>query len=193
MARTSISLPDDFVERLEPLKAHINISQICHAALEAKVQTYEAIEQALSDEDVMRGLVKRLKLQKAEASDRSYAQGREDGQKWAIREASYQELGYWGPRNTRHCRPPQNSWEYEYPSFHDFIDGQDPVPVIEVFFPESNTAEQHISARRQFAERNNQPFELHAYRTGFLDAVMGIWDRVEQQLNRREEVDIEVD
>lgn len=179
MARTSISLPDDFVERLEPLKAHINISQVCHAALEVKVQTYEAIELALSDEDVMRGLIERLKIQKAEASDRSYAQGLEDGKYWAIREATYQDLDRWGIRHIRIYRVPETAEEFDAPSTRDPAGN----PLIEILVPDSPTAEQHFRSRGEAADREGQPFEFRAYRTGFLDAVQGIWSKVKAELN----------
>ena len=37
MARTTITLPDSLVKRLEPHKHHINVSQVCAIALENRV------------------------------------------------------------------------------------------------------------------------------------------------------------
>jgi hypothetical protein len=41
MARTTISLPDSLVKRLEPHKRQINISQICAIALETSITAQE--------------------------------------------------------------------------------------------------------------------------------------------------------
>ena len=73
MARTTISIPDRLAERLEPLKDHINVSEICQRALEARIETYERIA-ALSEEDVMEKLVQRLKIQKQESTQWSAQQ-----------------------------------------------------------------------------------------------------------------------
>ena len=92
MARTSISLPDHLVGRLQPLRQQINLSHICRAALEAKLQTHEQIQIALSEPDLKAGLIKRLKLQKAESDHQSYHSGGDDGLRWAFRQATYAQL-----------------------------------------------------------------------------------------------------
>lgn len=175
----TVRMPDALAERLEPLKGQMNVSEICRNALESKIQMYEAIEQALSDEDVMRGLVDRLKIQKKEASDRSYSMGEEDGKDWAIKEATYQELGKWGRRNTRHYRTAETPWEAELP---DDIDPYTGDPLVEIKFPDSKTARRHLDTRRKECENENQPFELDLYRYGFMDAVKAIWSKVEGEL-----------
>ena len=174
----TVRIPDDLAGRLEPLKGRINISEVCRAALDVKAKTHEAITQALSNEDVMNGLVQRLKIQKAEANDRSYAMGQEDGQTWSIREASYQELGSWGP-NVTHYRDPKTEWEYNLSS--SYIDGEG--PLFEIQFPESPTAVAHLKSRIKAAQDEDQVFEALSYHTGFKDAVREIWDRIKSELN----------
>jgi len=173
----TVRIPDDLAQRLEPLKGNINISEVCRSALEAKAQTHERIQTALSEGDVMIGLVQRLKIQKAEANDRSYAQGQEDGQTWAIREASYQELGSWGA-GTHHYRDPKN--EYEWNISHTYFDGDG--PLYEIPFPEGPTAQAHLKSTRTAAEDENQVFEILSYHTGFKDAVREIWNQVKGEL-----------
>lgn len=176
MARTSISLPDELVARLEPLKGQINISQVCQIALEAKARTHEQIQAALSEEDVMKGLVQRLRIQRAEANDLSHHYGREDAQNWAIREATYQELQRWGPNRTLY-RDPKNHWEWEMP---DTLD-PDGNPLVKDVFP-TGTAEKLLGARRVAMEKDNQVFETRAYQMGFLDTVREVWSQVKEEL-----------
>jgi hypothetical protein len=56
MARTSISVPQDLLDRLKPLKGpihNLNISEICRNALEAKIHTHNAIETAKVNPDAL--------------------------------------------------------------------------------------------------------------------------------------------
>ena len=176
MARTSISLPDDLAERLEPLKGQINISQVCQIALETKVRVHEQIQAALSEEDVMKGLVQRMRIQRAEANDLSYLLGQEDGQHWAIREATYQELHRWGPDRTLY-REPRDEWE-----FQDALIRYDGGPyLVEDTFP-SGTAQQLLEKRRLAMENNAQVFEPQAFQMGFLASVRAVWSQVKEEL-----------
>jgi hypothetical protein len=164
--------------RLEPLKGQINISQVCQVALEAKVQTHEAIEQALTDEDVMRGLIQRLKIQKGEANDRSHAQGQEDGKNWAIREATYQELGSWGRPNVHHYRAPKNIYEADVSAAFD----ETGEIMFEISLPDSRAAIRYLDTRQKAAESEDQPFEFPSYQAAFLDAVREVWNQVKGEL-----------
>ena len=49
MARTTISLPDSLVKRLEPHKRQINMSQICAIALENRVAYEERLAEIRAD------------------------------------------------------------------------------------------------------------------------------------------------
>ena len=41
MARISVSLSEEFIERLEPVKDKINVSQVCREALERRILAFE--------------------------------------------------------------------------------------------------------------------------------------------------------
>ena len=41
MARISISIPDELAARLEPVKDHLNVSQVCRDALEHRITAFE--------------------------------------------------------------------------------------------------------------------------------------------------------
>lgn len=169
----TVRIPEELAQRLDPL--HINVSEICRNALESEARTHENIEDALSQEDVMKGLIQRLKLQKASADATGYHQGQEDGQEWGIRQATYKELQYWGPNRTMY-RAARNLWEAESPDGYD--DDQNPV-VVDVF--PTGTAQSRLDVRRQAAEKANQVFETKAYQLGFLASVREVWTQVQDE------------
>ena len=156
MARTTISLPDSLVTRLEPLRDRLNVSEVCRTALEKTVNTYERIQQTLSTEDRMTRVVERLKLQRQEPLDASYDMGLEHGEAWAIDNASYQQFRTW---SFYHHNPIE--W-YEM--------GEESHP-----FPKDDSS---ASAYRQKAATSLVPFEWHWYAVGFLDAVCEVWEQV---------------
>ena len=177
MARASITLPNDLMARLEPLKSEINISLTCQIAIEAKVKVHERIRAALSREDVITGLVDRLKIQKAEAVDQSYAWGSEDGEQWIIRHATYEAGRRWGQR-TRRFRSARNQRE---------LDAARPIGEygdlqVEMLLPEDDATAKYLKARRELSESNDLPFEIQPYSEGFRDAVRAIWTQIEKEL-----------
>ena len=176
MARTSISLPDDLVERLEPLKGQINVSNVCQMALEGRIRVHEQILAALSNEDVMKGLVERLRIQKSDAIDQSRA-WKEDGKDWMIRHATYQEGELWGTV-TFIDRPARNQFEYDTPDGWD-EGGQ---PIIELFMPDDAAAASLFAERQKYAGSNHLPLERGAYSTGFRDSVREIWNQIKDEL-----------
>ena len=158
MARTTISIPDPLAKRLEPLKDRINVSLICQTALEARVETYERIA-ALSEEDVMEKLVQRLRIEKEQSSEWSYQKGGEDGQKWAIEDATFGELVEWS--NSELVR-------------NTFRDG---VP-----FPESEEAQGWHQGTEDMARDMGEFFNHDAYAQGFLESVGGVWEQVRNRV-----------
>ena len=175
----TVRIPNDLALRLEPLKGLVNISEVCRNALEAKAHVHEQIQAALSEEDVMKGLAQRLRIQKAEANDWSHRSGEEDGRIWAIKQATYQELDRWGPVGKTLLRPPRNWWEAENLIYQEDPDGN---PFVEDMFP-SGTAQECLDARRESAQDEKQVFEYEAYRSGFLDAVREVWRQVKGELD----------
>lgn len=158
MARTTISIPDPLAARLEPLKDHINVSEICQRALEARVQTYERIA-ALSEEDVMEKLVQRLKIQKQESTQWSTKQGAEDGQHWAISDATYAEIVKWSDRGMLD---------------NPYIDD---LPL-----PDSAHDEESYNDLRELADDCGEVLDDQAYARGFLEAVGEVWLQVENKV-----------
>ena len=50
--RIGINVPNELLQRLEPLKPELNISQVCREALEAKAESYEQMQARLGDAGV---------------------------------------------------------------------------------------------------------------------------------------------
>ena len=136
----------------------LNVSEVCREALEAKVVMYERIQEALSKEDIMEGLIARLKIEKAEASEWSYNEGKDNGENWVIENASYQELVQWG----------------DVPLYENYING---MP-----FPDTAEASEWYRNAEELASNFDELFDHDAYATGFLKAVHEIWVRVQHQL-----------
>ncbi len=68
MGRISISIPDQLMARLEPIKPGINVSQFCREALEHRVEDFE--KGARRDPLDVDSLVKRLRDERS-ADERS--------------------------------------------------------------------------------------------------------------------------
>jgi hypothetical protein len=159
IARTTISLPDDLVARLEPLKERIIVSEICRTALEAKVVTYERVQNALSEENAMEKLVKRLQATRAKETQWSHSLGRDHGLTWAMVEASYGDLVEWS--NAELLRS-------------NFINR---VP-----FPETAEAQEWYQSADETARYELQYFDHDAYARGLLEAAAEVWEKVRGKL-----------
>jgi hypothetical protein len=84
--RLNISVPTALQERLRKVKDHINVSQVCVAALERELGTREA--RPTVDAGQLERLVRRLQSNKERWSER----GRQDGEQWAVETATRAEL-----------------------------------------------------------------------------------------------------
>ena len=147
---------DDVVVSLHPdpllLLHHFLGLYFCRNALELKIITHERIEAVMSEQDVMRRLVERLKIQRASSIQWSYSRGREDGLKWAINEADYSAL----------VRLVQGNL-----SANDCVDYY---------------SEEYYDKPRADAELALEIYDDDAYLNGFEDAVLEIWEQVKGEL-----------
>lgn len=177
----TVRIPDELAQRLEPLKGNINISEICRSALDAKARTHEQIQDTLSQEDVMKGLVQRLMIQKSEALDLSNTRGAKNGWDWAIRIANYAELDRWGPRRSskllREAVYSKDWWLMDSGMYEETPDG---TLLVEDEFPDS--ALDILASTRIDAQKQGWVFEYAAYKPSFLNAVHEVWDQVKDKL-----------
>jgi hypothetical protein len=86
MARMNISIPDPLYERLDRLRDRINASKVCAGALAKELDMIEG-RTAPADPDLER-LVQRL----LSSRERWYGRGREDGKRWAVSDATREQL-----------------------------------------------------------------------------------------------------
>jgi hypothetical protein len=82
--RIGINIPNDLLERLKPLKATHNISDICREALKSYVESYEKASQGTGGDD-MTAIANRLYQEYNQKTPRVdwEAIGRENAKKWA--------------------------------------------------------------------------------------------------------------
>ena len=52
MVRIGVNIPNELMQRLEPLKPELNISQVCREALAAKAEKHERMKAGLEDDEV---------------------------------------------------------------------------------------------------------------------------------------------
>ncbi|HEX2037229.1 MAG TPA: hypothetical protein VHS99_23880 [Chloroflexota bacterium] len=86
MARTTISLPDALVERLDRVRERINVSRVCAAALERELDMLEARPGPADPE--IEAVIQRFRA----AADRWLERGYADGRQWALKVATRPEL-----------------------------------------------------------------------------------------------------
>jgi hypothetical protein len=86
VARLNITLPDPLYERLKRLEDRLNASKVCSVALDAELDMIETRPET-TDPDIQRA-IDRLQS----AADRWRDRGRRDGRRWAIDEATGDEL-----------------------------------------------------------------------------------------------------
>ncbi len=91
MPRVSISLPEDLMKRLEPVKEKLNISQVCREALERRVAMFERSASKEGQETGRQEVVMRLRDERASLETRWEDLGRRNAAVW-LGTASYEEL-----------------------------------------------------------------------------------------------------
>lgn len=92
MARLNISVPDELYKRLDRIRDRVNASKVCSAALEKELDMVDGNALlARPDDSRVERLVARLRQQQDE-TQRRFAQGREDGEAWALETATLNEL-----------------------------------------------------------------------------------------------------
>ncbi len=91
MARISISIPDELAARLEPVKDHLNVSQVCRDALEQRITTFEGTADPRGDESDLQGLASRFREEHGLAQEQWASLGSRNAVAW-LSAASYLEL-----------------------------------------------------------------------------------------------------
>ena len=153
MSRISISIPDQLMAKLEPIKDGINISQLCREALERRVAAFEraAGHEALD----LDGLVKRLRDERSTEESKFEDLGKENAGRW-LNAVSFLEL-----KNVADNPSSSNLPKYKLPRAAFQIMKQD-------------MAEANASC---------EGGQAIAYKTAWLDYVRSVWAQVVDQLD----------
>ena len=92
MPRISVSLPDELLERLEPVKGNLNVSQVCREALEKRLTAFERASVIQQPESLdLEGLINRLREERALAEGGFEQLGRRNAAAW-LTSVPYLEL-----------------------------------------------------------------------------------------------------
>ena len=91
MARISISVPDELMARMNPVKDGLNISQLCRDAIERRVSAYEATANHRDEELDLEGLILRLREERELAEGKFQKLGKKNAAAW-LRTASFFEI-----------------------------------------------------------------------------------------------------
>ena len=152
MPRISISIPDQLMAKLEPIKDGINISQLCREALERRVA---AFERAAGHESLdFEGLVKRLRDERSTEESKFEDLGKDNAGRW-LNAVSYLEL-----KNVADKPSSSNLPKYKLPSAAFQTMKQD-------------MAEANVSC---------EGGQAIAYKTAWLDYVRSVWAQVVDQI-----------
>ena len=91
MPRISVSLPEELMTRLEPVKESLNVSQVCREALERRVDAFERSATVESEDLDMESLTARLREDRALVEGKFESAGRRNAAGW-LGTAPYLEL-----------------------------------------------------------------------------------------------------
>lgn len=91
MARISVSVPEELLARLEPVKDRINVSQVCRDALERQIQTLERAATVEADTLDLEALIERIRQERLLVEGRFEELGRHNAETWMVT-APYLEL-----------------------------------------------------------------------------------------------------
>ena len=91
MARISVSVSDELLARLEPIKEQINVRQVCRDALERRIQAVERAATVRADTLDVEALIDRLRDERGLVEGRFEELGRQNAESW-LGTAAYLEL-----------------------------------------------------------------------------------------------------
>ena len=91
MARISVSVPEELLARLEPMKETINVRQVCRDALERRIQAFERAAKVQTDTLDVEALIERLRDERGLVEGRFEELGRHNAESW-LGAAAYLEL-----------------------------------------------------------------------------------------------------
>ena len=156
MARISISLPDDLMARLDPIKDRVNISQLCRESLERRVSAFERAAKCHGAELDVDALVTRLQEEVAQEEGRFERLGQENAASW-LTTAAYREF-----RSVAEARNISDMQKYRLPG----------------------AAFKTMKGDMEEATSTCDGVPAKEYKTAWLDFVRTVWTEVAVQLEK---------
>ncbi len=150
MPRVSISLPDELMKRLEPLKKGVNVSQVCREALERRIAIFEQATVENGAAVDTEGLIDRLREERALVESKVEELGRRNAAAW-LATVSYLEL-------------------------KSVLEEQAAVDIAKYRLPKTAFRTAKLDLRETIGGFSGLP--AVTYKTAWLDYVKAIWDRV---------------
>jgi len=157
MARTTISLPDDLVERIRVLKDRINVSELCRTALTHRVELYEKAL-AAGDETRRLSIIARLREERRPSIERSREWGHRAGLAWS-EHASYKAIKDYGALD------PYQRWSNNPPLPED-------PPGAPGYINEA------WQDAQQQAQAQGLTLDAYHWNLGFLEAATDFWNEI---------------
>ena len=156
MGRISVSLPDELLAKLEPVKESINVSQVCRDALERRIDGIERAAVLQGEELDITELASRLREERVLVEGRYEDQGRCNAATWVVG-ASYVELKNVGDN-------------------HNIFKMEDYLLPRAAFQSMRNDIEE--------ATVSCEGIHAVAYKTAWLDYVRAVWAQVSEQMDQ---------
>ena len=156
MGRISVSLPDELLARLEPVKEQINVSQVCREALERRVDGFERAAILQAEELDIAELTERLREERALVEGKFEALGRGNAAAWVVG-ASYLEL--------KKVSEDDNSFKMEK-------------------YKLPRAAFRSMKIDMEEARVDCEGVHAVAYKTAWLDYVRAVWAQVIEQMEQ---------
>lgn len=182
--RIGINVPNELMQRLEPLKPQLNISQVCREALAAKAEEYERMKTIIDNDDAIRAAAERFGEREAEfraAIEVDWPRlGHEDALAW-VKAASWEE--WWDLREDISIMKEEHRplWEFVFPAV---IDG---VPNFFTRMGELHDRERemeknhHGFSRWYLGHRSDYQADREAYMTAWLAFTDAVWELIRQR------------
>ena len=163
MARISISIPNDLMARLDPIKDRINISQLCRESLERRVSAFERAAKNNGTELDVDELVTRLQEEIAQEEGRFERLGQENAASW-LSTAAYREF-----RSVAEAQNISDMQKYRLP--------RAAFKAMKGDMEETTSTCEGVPAKE--------------YKTAWLDFVRTVWTQVAAQLEQEEALEPE--
>ena len=163
MARISISVSEELMARLDPIKDRINISELCREAIERRLAAHESVSNNHVDELDQEGLIQRLREERELSEGTFQKGGRAKAALW-LSTAPFLEI-----KSVAEARTPSNMESYRLPQ----------------------TAFRMMKKHMEEAGAECDGIRAVVHKTAWLDYVTSVWSQVVSAMDEKNHADPE--